>query len=368
MSVRPLIPRAHDGGRPSGDCLPFIHVVQQQFSPADGSDHHERRHGDPRLGNPGRSRIAPGAGQWNRRRAAPVHRGTETREAAVHIAVLGMGQMGRALARRLLRGGHRVTVWNRTKGRVGQLESAGAVEAATVAEAVSGADAVITMLADDVAVTSVAFGELQSALAADTPYLDCSTVSPALGAALADAFGARFLSVPIVGAPAAVEAGKAVLLAGGEAALIDRLAPLLGDLSDRIRRYDSAAHALTAKVTTNFLLLSGVAALAEAFAVGRSGGLGDEQLRELLAEAPVVAPALANRFDAVLTASPQGWWTTVLGAKDAGLALDIAAAAEVELPVAETVRGRYERAAHRNPDADISAVAALYRGRTGPSS
>ncbi len=293
---------------------------------------------------------------------------TETREAAVHIAVLGMGQMGRALAGRLLDRGHRVTVWNRTKGRVGQLESAGAAEAATVAEAVSGVDAVISMLADDVAVTSVAFGDLQFALAADTPYLDCSTVSPALGAALADAFGTRFLSLPIVGAPAAVGAGKAVLLAGGAAELIDRLAPLLGDLSDRTRIYESAAAALTAKVTTNYLLLSGVAALAEAFAIGRSGGLGDNELRELLGEAPVVAPALANRFDAILTASPQGWWTTVLGAKDAGLALDIAAAADIDLPVAEVVRGRYETAADRDPAADISAVAALYRDRPDPAS
>ncbi|MEV5651179.1 NAD(P)-dependent oxidoreductase [Nocardia sp. NPDC052254] len=281
----------------------------------------------------------------------------------MHICVLGMGQMGRALAGRLLDGGHRVTVWNRTKGRVGELESAGAVEAATVADAVCGADTVLTMLADDIAVTSVAFGELRSAIAADTPYLDCSTVSPALGAALADAFGTRFLSLPIIGAPAAVASGNAILLAGGEAELIDRLTPLLGDLSGRIRRYDSAALALTAKVTTNFLLLSGVVALAEAFAVGRSGGLGDEQLRELLGEAPVVAPALANRFDAVLAASPQGWWTTVLGAKDAGLALDIAATAEVELPVAQVVRDRYDTAAGRDPGADISAVAALYRDR-----
>ena len=285
----------------------------------------------------------------------------------MHIAVLGMGEMGRALAGRLLATGHRVTVWNRTKGKAGQLESAGAVEATTVAEAVSDADAVLTMLADDVAVTAVAFADLRSAIGADTPYIDCSTVSPALAAALADDFGPRFLSLPILGAPTAVSAGTAVLLAGGEAGLIDRLAPLLADLSDRVRHYESAALALTAKVTTNFLLLSGVAALAEAFAVGRSGGLGDDQLRDLLAEAPVVAPALGNRFDAILAASPQGWWTTVLGAKDAGLALDIAAGAQTELPLAQVVRGRYEAAARRDPGADISAVAGLYDDPTTPN-
>ncbi|WP_146161135.1 NAD(P)-dependent oxidoreductase [Nocardia sp. MDA0666] len=282
-------------------------------------------------------------------------------EATVHIAVLGMGRMGRAVAGRLLDGGHRVTVWNRTEGKAAELISAGATEAGTVAAAVSGVDAALTALADDAAVTSVAFGELQTSLDSGTPYIDCSTVSPALGAALADGFGDRFLALPIVGGPGTVTAGKATLLAGGPAQLRERLAPLLGTLSERVRHYDSAAHALTAKVTTNFLLISGVAALAEAFTVGRSGGLGDDQLRELLADAPVVAPAVANRFDAVLTASPDGWWTTVLGAKDAGLAVDIAAEAGAHLPLAEIVRTRYEDAARTNPGADIAAIAALYR-------
>jgi 3-hydroxyisobutyrate dehydrogenase len=158
-----------------------------------------------------------------------------------------------------------------------------------------------------------------------------------------------------------------VYLAGGDGRLVDRLAPLLASLSETVRRYDAAPLALTAKLATNLLLLSNVVALAESFAVGRSGGLTDDQLRELLGASPMVAPGLKNRFEGVLTGSQEGWWTTGLGAKDAGLAIDVARAAEVELPGAEAVRRLYAQAAASGLDqADIAAVTKLYQAQ--PSS
>ncbi|MFI7000368.1 NAD(P)-dependent oxidoreductase [Nocardia sp. NPDC050175] len=276
------------------------------------------------------------------------------------IAVLGMGRMGQAIAGRLLDGGHRVRVWNRTMGKAGQLVSAGAEEMRSVAEAVDGVDVAITMLANDTAVRAVALGELRTSLAPASSYVDCSTVSPTLSGELAEAFP-RFVAMPMLGAPAVVSAGQAVLLVGGDADHVDPLGPMISSLSNTVRRYDTAPQALTAKLTNNLLLLSGVVALAEAFAVGRSGGLTNDQMSELLGASPVVAPGLHNRFDNVLTGSPDGWWTAALGAKDAGLALEIARAAGVDLPEAEVVRHLYETAASRHPDADISVVTDLYR-------
>jgi 3-hydroxyisobutyrate dehydrogenase-like beta-hydroxyacid dehydrogenase len=284
-------------------------------------------------------------------------------EAGMDVAVLGMGRMGRALAARLLEGGHRVAVWNRSKGRAGEVVAAGAREAHSVADAVDGVDAAVTMLANDDAVRAVALGELRSSIGAKSIYVDCSTVSPKLSGELAEIFPARFLAMPVVGGPAAVRAGQAVFLAGGNGGVVDRLEPVLSSLSDTVRRYDSAPLAITAKLATNLLLLSEVVALAESFAVGRSGGLSDDQLRELLGASPVVAPGLMNRFEGVLTGSQDGWWTTVLGAKDAGLALDIARGADVELPAATVVQRLYDKAAASGLDnADIAAVTQLYRG------
>jgi len=278
------------------------------------------------------------------------------------VAVLGMGRMGRAIAGRLLECGHRVTVWNRSPGRAAEIVSAGGREARGVAEAVEGVDVTITMLANDSAVRTVAFGELRSSIADRAVYVDCSTVSPTLSGELAAAFPARFLALPVLGSPVAVRAGQAVCLAGGDDELVDRLGPVLASLSSTVRRYDTAPMAITAKLTTNLLLLSDVIALAESFAVGRAGGLTDEQLRELLSASPMVATGLKNRFEGVLTGSQERWWTTGLGAKDAGLAIGIAHAAEVELPSAVVVRSLYEKAADSGLDqADIAAVTKLYR-------
>jgi 3-hydroxyisobutyrate dehydrogenase-like beta-hydroxyacid dehydrogenase len=120
------------------------------------------------------------------------------------VAVLGMGRMGRALAGRLLSGGHRVAVWNRSRGKAGDVVSAGAREAQSIADAVEGVDVAVTMLANDNAIRAVAFGELRSSIGPKTIYLDCSAVSPRLSGELAETFPARFLAMPVVGGPAAV--------------------------------------------------------------------------------------------------------------------------------------------------------------------
>lgn len=92
-------------------------------------------------------------------------------------------------------------------------------------------------------------------------------------------------------------------------------------------RYSRPGIASSAKLTVNLMLFSGVATLAEAITVARAGGLGNEEIRDLLAESPVVAPGIRNRFQAVLDASGPTWWTTELGAKDARLATELVQAA-----------------------------------------
>jgi 3-hydroxyisobutyrate dehydrogenase-like beta-hydroxyacid dehydrogenase len=278
------------------------------------------------------------------------------------IAVLGMGRMGSALATRLLHGGHRVTVWNRTKGKAGDVVLDGAREAQSVAEAVRDVDVVVTMLANDDAVRAVALGDLRSSIGDQSIYVNCSTVSPALNAELDEAFPARFVALPVLGSPDAVRAGQAVYLSGGDGSVVDRLTPALSSLSATIHRYDTVSLASTAKLAVNLLLLSQITALAESFAVGRCGGLSDDQLRDLLASCSLVAPGIRNRFEAILTGPQDGWWTIVLGAKDAGMAINVARGCNVELPEAEAVKWLYdETAASGLGHADVAAVTELYR-------
>jgi 3-hydroxyisobutyrate dehydrogenase-like beta-hydroxyacid dehydrogenase len=76
----------------------------------------------------------------------------------------------------------------------------------------------------------------------------------------------------------------------------------------------------------------------------------------------MVAPGIRNRFESILTGPQDGWWTTVLGAKDATMAINLARGADVELPEAEAVKRQYDKAAASGLDhADVAAVTELYR-------
>jgi 3-hydroxyisobutyrate dehydrogenase len=271
--------------------------------------------------------------------------------------------MGAALAGRLLAGGHEVVVWNRSPGKAAATVEAGASQATSVADAVVAAEVVLTSLSDDAAVRHVALGSggVRESLASGVPYLECSTVSPQLTDELAGLF-ANFVALPVLGGPAAVESGQATYLAGSGEVALELIEPVLTSLGGTVRRYDAARLASAAKLTVNILLLSGVVSLVESFSVGRSGGLSDDQLRELLGG--VVAPGLRNRFEALLGAPGGGWWTTSLGAKDAGLAIDLAEGDGLALPVAKAVRDAYLRVAEEgHADDDIAAVRHLYHAR-----
>ena len=279
------------------------------------------------------------------------------------IAVLGLGKMGQAISERLLQGGHHVTLWNRSKGKADPLLEKGATEADTPQVAATSAEVVITSLANDDAVRQVALGEsgIHSAVG-DRTYVDCSTSSPSLSAELGASF-ARFVALPILGAPPAVRAGEATYLAGGDPETVEGIRPMLDTLSEHVKCYPRPDMASSAKLAVNLVLLSDIATLAEAFTVGRAGGLDDEELTDLLADSPVVATGIKNRFRTILEGSGPTWWTTELGAKDARLASDLVdAKGTTRLWIGPVLRDLYDAAAGAaSRDDDVAFVARMYR-------
>jgi 3-hydroxyisobutyrate dehydrogenase len=278
----------------------------------------------------------------------------------MRTAVLGMGRMGAALALRLVGDGHEVAVWNRSPGKAAQVVAAGAREAAALAEAVETAEVVLTSLSDDSVVRHVALGKggVRDAIGEGAVYIECSTVSPQLIEELAGTFPA-FAAMPVLGGPPTVVSGQATYLLGANEITAGRIEAISVSLGGTLRRYGSAGLASTAKLAVNLLLLSGVVSLAESFSVGRSGGLDNGQLRELLAG--LVSSSVKNRFEAVLGSPHDGWWTTALGAKDAGLAVGVAAGGGFDLQVGKAVRDAYLRAAAAGyGDDDVAAVYHLY--------
>lgn len=276
----------------------------------------------------------------------------------MRTAVLGMGRMGRAIAERVLGAGHDVVVWNRTPGKAEDLVDRGAREASNPVEAATGADVVVTMLSDDDAVRQVVLGNdgVAEALDDQAVLVDCSTVSPGLVGEMASKFE-RFLFMPILGNPDAVAGGMALVLVGGPDQVVAGAEPLVAALGGRALRYQHPELAAAAKLTSNLLLLHGLVALAEAFAAGSAGGLEPDQLRALLSESPLLAPALRNRFEAVLTGRLDSWWTTELGAKDASLALALGESKGGSLPSTRSVLGVYQDVIDAgHADDDIAAV------------
>jgi 3-hydroxyisobutyrate dehydrogenase-like beta-hydroxyacid dehydrogenase len=287
----------------------------------------------------------------------------------MRLAVLGMGRMGHAVAERLLGGQHEVAVWNRTPHKCDDLLAKGAREAATPAAAAEEAEATFTSLADDTAVrTVVTRRDGVAAGLGDGVLIDTSTVSPGTTAALAEAVGGRLLASPILGSPTAVVSGEAGYLIGGPRKFYDRLAPAYDVLVETGRRVyvgENARVATTLKLLSNYLLMSGIAALAETVATAQAVGLSDELIRGYLGELPLVAPALRNRLDDIVSGNHDGWFSTTLGAKDVRLVEDLARSHGVALPLADAVRQRFDEASAQGwADADIGAVVELLRKHT----
>jgi len=282
------------------------------------------------------------------------------------VAVVGLGGMGRAVAVRLLAGGHRVTVWNRTPGRDGEVVEAGGRSAASLADAAADAAAVFLSLADDTAVRAVVLDgdrPLGQSLPAGTVLVDLSTVSPATSREVAGGRSGPTLSAPIFGAPQAVRDGAATYLIGGPREAADALEPVWSSLSDSHRWVgDDPGTATTLKVIGNYLLMTGIATLAEAVATGQAVGLDDDVLATFLGGSPLVAPALRNRLDDIVAGDHRGWFSAVLGAKDLRLMEQLADGTGLALPLAARARERYEELADRGTgDLDIAGIVELLR-------
>jgi 3-hydroxyisobutyrate dehydrogenase-like beta-hydroxyacid dehydrogenase len=264
----------------------------------------------------------------------------------MRVTVLGLGNMGQAFANRALHQGHQVTGWNRTPGRAPELVAAGATEATSIADAVPGADLVLVVLADDQAVTQVCLGPdgALAALGADTVLACASTVSPDTARALAEAGPAgRVLDSTVMGAPAAIAAGKGKFLIGGAEETVTRLAPLWADLGAGYTHCGPVGSGATMKLVSNLLLITGVAALGEALATARGHGLSDDLLRSVFAESFVVSEGSKIRLDALLSTDHPGWFTPALARKDLRLAIGLAEEAGVGVrigPATEQLLGR----------------------------
>ncbi|MDB5900580.1 MAG: 3-hydroxyisobutyrate dehydrogenase-like protein [Ramlibacter sp.] len=235
----------------------------------------------------------------------------------MHIAIAGTGKMGTAIARRLLALGHSVTVWNRTPARAQPLEQAGASIAATPADLLKGADAVITIVTDAAALDAVYFaaGGLLSASPSGQLFIEMSTVAPAkqqeMGRRVTEA-GGRFLECPVGGSVGPAAQGKLLAFCGGDAQDVERARPVLELLCRRIEHAGGFGAGATLKLGINLPLMVYWQTLSEALSLLQPLGLDPARIVDIFADSsggpnmlkvrgPQLAKALAGEDDGAVS-------------------------------------------------------------------
>lgn len=289
--------------------------------------------------------------------------------AGLRVAVIGTGRMGTAMVGRLAGAGHHLTVHNRTRAKAEAVAARhDAAVAPTPREAVREADVVLVSLADDAAVRAAYGGAdgLVAGLAAGQVVADTSTVDPetlrGLEAAVVAA-GAALLDTPVSGSVSTVEAGALLVMAGGDAAALERARPALEAIASRIVHLGPLGAGATMKLVVNAMVHALNGALAEALVLAEKAGLDRACAYDVIAASAVGAPFVAYKRDAYL--SPEGTpvaFALNLVAKDLALADALAARVAAPMPQLATNREVVQRAVAAGlGDADLSALATLLR-------
>lgn len=206
-----------------------------------------------------------------------------------NVGFIGLGIMGTAMTLRLLERGWSVTVWNLEPERVSPLVAAGAVSAPSPAAVTDACDIVIMCVLDTEAVRGCVFGAhgIAEAAMAGKILLDHSTIDPAATRTMAQQLqgetGMRWVDAPVSGGPLQSRAGTLTVMAGGDAADIEAIRPVMADLAANFTHMGPNGAGQTAKMINQLIVGSGYVVLAEALTLAEAAGINAQALPQCLA-------------------------------------------------------------------------------------
>ena len=207
-------------------------------------------------------------------------------------------------------------------------------------------DAVFLCLADDRSTLDVAAPKGRARTSWEsTLVVNTGTVAPDVVTALAHVYGERFVNAPILGAPQALRSGAAKFIVAGPASGRAGLLPLWKAFAGAHDVGEDPQTAAVIKLLHNQMLLVQLAVIAETLRAGRAAGIDDATLATTLRESAMMPAGLSNRIDVLFDPDHAGWFSTVQGAKDVTLFLDLAKGSGAPLPVTEAAREAYEQLA-----------------------
>ena len=283
------------------------------------------------------------------------------------VGFIGLGLMGRPMAKNLLKRGFPLVVHSRSPGPVDELVAAGARRAGSPAEVARTATRIVTMLPDSADVERVLEDDngVFSAMQPGTLLIDCSSISPAVArrlAASARARGAAMLDAPVSGGEIGAVGGTLSIMVGGDAAAFDAARPILEAMGnpERIVRIGESGAGQICKVCNQVVIGGTLVAVSEAFALARKAGVDPAKVREALLGGFAASRVLEVHGERILKQNYTPGFRARLYGKDYRIAGETLAAHETPAPVAAVVSSLVTAmiAAGRG-DADYSALATV---------
>jgi 2-hydroxy-3-oxopropionate reductase len=261
------------------------------------------------------------------------------------IGFIGLGVMGKPMARNLLARGFDLVVHSRSRGPVNEIVAAGARAAESPADVARQTAIVITMVPDSPDVEAVLEGQdgVFGALTRGSLVIDCSTIAPAVArrlAARAAEFGAAMVDAPVSGGEVGAINASLSIMMGGEEAAVARARPVLEAVgnAERIIHIGPAGSGQLCKVCNQMVIGGTLAAVSEAFALARKAGVDPALVRNALLGGFASSRVLDAHGERILKSNYTPGFRTKLFAKDLGIAADTLAEYQTPAPVAAVVQ------------------------------
>ena len=277
------------------------------------------------------------------------------------LGFVGIGYMGRPIARRLLESGFKLTAYDRDHKKAEELIRYGGNVAQSISELSVSCNVILSCLPSDEAVRDIyrgpegAFAHAQSG----SVVIDMSTVYPETSRGLSrlgSERGVEVLDVTISGSTPTAENGLLTLFGGGDKACFDAAESIFRVIAKKYFYLGPSGSGATMKLVVNTLLGIGMQAIAEAVALGEKAGLDRNRLLNVLSETAVVAPAHVGKLERAIRSDYSPQFPIRLMNKDFGLILNLAAAVGARMPAAGAAFEINARQADEGTEQDFSAV------------
>jgi 2-hydroxy-3-oxopropionate reductase len=260
------------------------------------------------------------------------------------IGFIGLGVMGKPMAKNLLAAGHSLVVHSRSAGPIDELVAAGATRAASPADVARRVTRIVTMLPDSPDVEHVLAGEqgVFSAIQAGTILIDTSSIAPAVArrlAARARALGATMLDAPVSGGEIGAIEGSLSIMVGGDPDAFAAVKPILDVMGnpDRVARIGDSGAGQICKVCNQMVIGGTLAAVSEAFTLARKSGVDAARVRDALLGGFAASRVLEVHGERILKGNYKPGFRSRLYAKDMRIAIQTVADLESPAPVSAVV-------------------------------